>query len=77
MVKLLESKKDELHLVGLDRSLTVLLLTLTSSQLAQALVEHETLNMEEVKKVIKGEPIRNIEEVVGEDISRMSLPKDS
>ena len=77
MVKLLESKKDELHLVGLDRYPTVLLLTFTSLQLAQALVEHETLNMEEVKKVIKGEPIRNIEEVVGDDISRMSLAKDS
>lgn len=51
-------------------------LTLTLLQLAEALVEHETLNMEEVKKVIKGEPIRKIEEVVGEDISRMAVDKE-
>lgn len=29
-------------------------------QLAHALVEHETLNLEEVKKVIRGEPIRDL-----------------
>jgi ATP-dependent metalloprotease len=43
-------------------------------QLAQALVDHETLDMEEVKKVIKGEPIRGIEQVINEDISRLSAP---
>ncbi|TFY64871.1 hypothetical protein EVJ58_g2334 [Rhodofomes roseus] len=41
-------------------------------RLASALVEHETLDAEEVKKVIKGEPIRNIKEVIQEDLSRMS-----
>jgi len=41
-------------------------------RLATALVEHETLDAEEVKKVIKGEPIRNIKEVIQEDLSRMS-----
>jgi len=33
-------------------------------RLAQALVEHETLDCDEVRKVIKGEPIRRINEVV-------------
>ncbi|KAI0727233.1 ATP-dependent metallopeptidase Hfl [Fomitopsis betulina] len=41
-------------------------------KLASALVEHETLDAEEVKKVIKGEQIRNIKEVLQEDLSRMS-----
>ncbi|KZT68122.1 ATP-dependent metallopeptidase Hfl [Daedalea quercina L-15889] len=41
-------------------------------RLAAALVEHETLDADEVKKVIKGEPIRNIKEVLQEDLSRMS-----
>jgi len=29
-------------------------------RLAHALVEHETLNLEEVRKVIRGEPIRDL-----------------
>ncbi|KZT11352.1 ATP-dependent metallopeptidase Hfl [Laetiporus sulphureus 93-53] len=41
-------------------------------RLASALMEHETLDAEEVKKVVKGEPIRNIKEVIQEDLSRMS-----
>ena len=41
-------------------------------KLAAALVEHETLDAEEVRKVIKGEQIRNITEVIQEDLSRMS-----
>ncbi|PPQ93308.1 hypothetical protein CVT25_014437 [Psilocybe cyanescens] len=40
-------------------------------KLAQALVDHETLDLEEVKKVIKGEPIRTITEVLDEDISNL------
>ncbi|TFY79058.1 hypothetical protein EWM64_g4956 [Hericium alpestre] len=43
-------------------------------RLAEALIEHETLDMEEVKKVIKGEPIRGITEVIKEDLSRMGEP---
>ncbi|KIM49122.1 hypothetical protein M413DRAFT_438280 [Hebeloma cylindrosporum] len=39
--------------------------------LAHALVDHETLNLEEVKKVIKGEPIRTITEVLEGDISNL------
>ncbi|KIK47041.1 hypothetical protein CY34DRAFT_21639 [Suillus luteus UH-Slu-Lm8-n1] len=35
--------------------------------LAHALVEHETLDAEEVKKVIRGEPIRNIKEKISHD----------
>ncbi|KAH9981299.1 ATP-dependent peptidase [Lactifluus volemus] len=42
--------------------------------LALALIEHETLDMEEVQKVIQGEPIRNITEVVGEDLSHLRVP---
>lgn len=40
--------------------------------LANALVEHETLNAEEVRKVIKGEPIRNIKELIKDDLIAMS-----
>ncbi|KAI0699712.1 ATP-dependent metallopeptidase Hfl [Cytidiella melzeri] len=40
-------------------------------RLAAALVEHETLDAEEVKKVISGEPIRAITEVIKEDLSQM------
>lgn len=36
-------------------------------QLAHALVEHETLDAEEVRKVIRGEPIRNIKEKISHD----------
>lgn len=41
-------------------------------RLAHALVEHETLDSDEVKKVIKGEPIRNITDVLNEELSNMS-----
>ncbi|KAH9951246.1 ATP-dependent metallopeptidase Hfl [Amylocystis lapponica] len=44
-------------------------------RLALALVEHETLDADEVRKVIKGEPIRNVEEVIQEDLSRMPEEK--
>jgi ATP-dependent metalloprotease len=40
--------------------------------LAHALVEHETLDAEEVRKVVKGEPIRNITEVLDEELSSSS-----
>uniref|UniRef100_A0A8H7Y5K6 AAA+ ATPase domain-containing protein n=1 Tax=Psilocybe cubensis TaxID=181762 RepID=A0A8H7Y5K6_PSICU len=40
-------------------------------KLARALVDHETLDLEEVKKVVKGEPIRTITEVLDEDISNL------
>ena len=71
---LLTAKINELHLVrgyfmgALSGLLTIVFL---SVQLARALVDHETLNLEEVKKVIKGEPIKNITEVLEEDISNV------
>ncbi|KAM6500525.1 ATP-dependent peptidase [Amanita muscaria] len=37
-------------------------------RLAHALVEHETLDSDEVRKVIRGEPIRNISEVLDEEL---------
>ncbi|KAJ8489671.1 hypothetical protein ONZ45_g13474 [Pleurotus djamor] len=40
--------------------------------LAHALVEHETLDAEEVRKVIQGEPIRNITEILQEELSQPS-----
>lgn len=39
-------------------------------QLAQALVEHETLDKEEVSRVIKGDRIRNISDVLEEELSK-------
>jgi len=47
-----------------------------SYQLAHALVEHETLNADEVRKVIKGEPIRDISQVLEDDLSRTRLPAE-
>ncbi|KAJ4487958.1 ATP-dependent peptidase [Lentinula aciculospora] len=40
--------------------------------LAQALVEHETLDKDEVHRVIKGERIRNISEVLADELSKSS-----
>jgi len=37
-------------------------------RLAHALVEHETLNLEEVKKVIEGEPLRTNSEVLEDNV---------
>ena len=39
-------------------------------QLAEALVEYETLDLEEVKKVIRGEKIRPVEEKLLEAIQQ-------
>lgn len=36
-------------------------------QLARALVEHETLTADEVRKVIKGESIRDLQEKLSEE----------
>ena len=47
-------------------------LSIMHGQLASALVEHETLDAEEVQKVIRGESIRNIDEVIKEDLSRLT-----
>jgi len=39
-------------------------------------VEHETLDREEVSKVIKGEPIRGIAEVLEEASTEASTPSE-
>ena len=62
-MEVLRSKEEELHRV---RNNTTFLLASSNwswrLQLAEALVEYETLDLEEVKKVIKGERIRPVEE---------------
>ncbi|KAH9854180.1 ATP-dependent metallopeptidase Hfl [Lenzites betulinus] len=63
---LLKSKADELHRV---RAFRLRLPFCAHADIA--LVEHETLDAEEVQKVIKGESIRAIDEVIKEDLSRM------
>lgn len=35
-------------------------------------MEHETLNADEVRKVIKGEPIGNIKDIIKEDLTVLS-----
>lgn len=67
---LLTSRIDELHRVSVALLLWWIL-TAVKFKLAHALVEHETLNAEEVQKVVKGEPIRSITEVLEEDISNV------
>ncbi|CDO68314.1 hypothetical protein BN946_scf184799.g41 [Trametes cinnabarina] len=72
-------KKDEIEdevrslLIAGESRVTALLKAKADElhRLANALVEHETLDAEEVQKVIKGEPIRNIDEVLKEDLSKM------
>ncbi|KAH6918588.1 ATP-dependent peptidase [Coprinopsis sp. MPI-PUGE-AT-0042] len=46
-------------------------------RLAHALVEHETLDAEEVRKVVKGEPIRTITEVLEEELSKPVMSSDT
>lgn len=41
---------------------------LNDFQLAHALVEYETLNAEEVRKVIKGESIRDISDILDDSV---------
>ncbi|KAF9246524.1 ATP-dependent metallopeptidase Hfl [Melanogaster broomeanus] len=43
-------------------------------RLAHALVQHETLNADEVRKVIKGEPIRNLQEKLSGEPERKPEP---
>ncbi|OSD01552.1 ATP-dependent metallopeptidase Hfl [Trametes coccinea BRFM310] len=72
-------KKDEIEdevrslLIAGESRVTALLKSKVDElhRLADALVEHETLDAEEVQKVIRGEPIRNIDEVIKEDLSKM------
>ncbi|KAL1947859.1 hypothetical protein VTO73DRAFT_13583 [Trametes versicolor] len=72
-------KKDEIEdevrslLIAGESRVTALLKSKADElhRLADALVEHETLDAEEVQKVIKGERIRAIDEVIKEDLSRL------
>ncbi|KAH9946143.1 ATP-dependent metallopeptidase Hfl [Epithele typhae] len=72
-------KKDEIEdevrslLIAGESRVTALLKSKEEElhRLAKALVEHETLNADEVEKVIKGEPIRAIDEVIKEELSKL------
>lgn len=46
-------------------------------RLAHALIEYETLDLEEVKKVLRGEKIRDIKEVMQEDLERLDKNESS
>ncbi|RPD66106.1 ATP-dependent metallopeptidase Hfl [Lentinus tigrinus ALCF2SS1-7] len=78
-------KKDEIEdevrslLIAGESRVTALLKSKSEElhRLANALVEHETLDAEEVEKVIRGEPIRNIDEVIKEDLSRIQKSDSS
>lgn len=64
--ELLREKETELHRVSVRSARPRLaLMRLWRPQLARALVEYETLDSEEVRRVIKGEPIRSTERVLG------------
>ncbi|KAF7338299.1 ATP-dependent peptidase [Mycena venus] len=67
----IEEEVTNLILGGQGRATTILTSRIEElHRLAHALVEHETLDAEEVKKVIKGEPIRNITQVLEDELSR-------
>jgi len=67
----IEEEVTKLVRGGEDRAMSLLSSRIDElHRLARALVEHETLNAEEVQRVIKGEPIRSIAEVL-EDASNV------
>ncbi|KAJ7172477.1 ATP-dependent peptidase [Mycena filopes] len=69
----IEEEVTNLILGGQGRATTILTSRIEElHKLAHALVEHETLDSDEVKKVIKGEPIRTITQVLEEELSRPS-----
>jgi ATP-dependent metalloprotease len=67
---LLKSKEEELHRVSDRLKVCVRMIPYLLPQLAHALVEHETLDSDEVRKVIKGEQIRNIDEIIAAELSQ-------
>ncbi|KAJ6630799.1 peptidase family M41-domain-containing protein [Mycena sp. CBHHK59/15] len=70
----IEEEVTNLILGGQGRATTILTSRIEElHRLAHALVEHETLDSDEVKKVIKGEPIRNITQVLEEELSGPNL----
>ncbi|KAJ7097931.1 ATP-dependent peptidase [Mycena belliarum] len=67
----IEEEVTSLILGGQGRATTILTSRIEElHRLAHALVEHETLDSDEVKKVIKGESIRNITQVLEDELSR-------
>ncbi|KAJ6502552.1 ATP-dependent peptidase [Mycena sanguinolenta] len=67
----IEEEVTNLILGGQGRATTILTSRIDElHRLAHALVEHETLDADEVRKVIKGEPIRNITQVLEDELSR-------
>ncbi|KAK7014865.1 ATP-dependent peptidase [Favolaschia claudopus] len=67
----IEEEVTNLILGGQGRATTILTSRIEElHRLAHALVEHETLDADEVRKVIKGEPIRNISQVLEEELSQ-------
>ncbi|KAJ7155969.1 ATP-dependent peptidase [Mycena crocata] len=69
----IEEEVTNLILGGQGRATTILTSRIEElHRLAHALVEHETLDSDEVKKVIKGEPIRTITQVLDDELSRPS-----
>ncbi|KAF7294936.1 ATP-dependent peptidase [Mycena indigotica] len=72
----IEEEVTSLILAGQSRATTILSSRIEElHRLAHALVEHETLDSDEVKRVIKGEPIRSITQVLEDDLSQ-STAKD-
>ncbi|KAJ7285838.1 ATP-dependent peptidase [Mycena rebaudengoi] len=65
----IEEEVTNLILGGQGRATTILTSRIDElHRLAHALVEHETLDSDEVKKVIKGEPIRTVTQVLDEEV---------
>ncbi|KAF7322974.1 ATP-dependent peptidase [Mycena chlorophos] len=69
----IEEEVTNIILAGQSRATTILSSRIEElHRLAHALVEHETLDSDEVKRVIKGEQIRTINEVLEDDLSQSS-----
>ncbi|KAF5330739.1 hypothetical protein D9619_005757 [Psilocybe cf. subviscida] len=74
----IEEEVTKLVRGGEERAKTLLTERLEElHRLAHALVDHETLDLEEVKKVVRGEPIRTITEVLDEEISNLNSEPSS
>jgi len=67
----IEEEVTNLILAGQNRAASILTSRIDElHRLAHALVEHETLDSNEVRKVIKGEPIRTITQVLEDELSQ-------
>ncbi|KAF7363444.1 ATP-dependent peptidase [Mycena sanguinolenta] len=73
----IEEEVTNLILGGQGRATTILTSRIDElHRLAHALVEHETLDADEVRKVIKGEPIRTITQVLEDELSQPNADSD-